>query len=60
MKIIRLIQPNENYLIDKMILMLITGTGFVNGQYSERFSVNKYFQRSSGLGQGFGFWCLEF
>jgi hypothetical protein len=33
---IRFIQSNENYLIDKVILMLITGTGFVNCQYSGR------------------------
>ena len=30
MNIIRLIQPNKNYLIDKMILMVITAAGFVN------------------------------
>jgi len=30
MNIVSFIQSNENYLIDKMILMVITGTGFVN------------------------------
>jgi hypothetical protein len=28
--LISFIQPNENYLTAKMILILITGTGFVN------------------------------